>query len=65
MERRIDLEGVSNFRDLGGYGTADGKTVKWRTFFRAVTLAALTDADMEKVCGLGVNTAIDLRYGDE
>ena len=65
MERRIELEGISNFRDLGGYETADGKTVKWRTFFRSDTLAALTDADMEKVCGLGVNTAIDLRYGDE
>ena len=46
MERRIDLEGVSNFRDLGGYETADGKTVKWRTFFRSDTLAALTDADI-------------------
>ena len=65
MERRIELEGISNFRDLGGYETADGKTVKWRTFFRSDTLAALTDADMEKVCGLGVNTAVDLRYGDE
>ncbi len=65
MERRIELEGVSNFRDLGGYQTADGKTTKWRTMFRSDTLALLTDQDVETVCALGVNTAVDLRYGHE
>lgn len=65
MERRIELEGVTNFRDLGGYETSAGDTVKWRTVFRSDTLSSLTDADMETVCGLGVNTAVDLRYGDE
>lgn len=65
MERRIKLEGVTNFRDLGGYETAAGDTVKWRTVFRSDTLSSLTDADMETVCGLGVNAAVDLRYGDE
>ena len=47
MERQIKLEGVSNFRDLGGYEATDGRMVKWRTIFRSDTLAALTDADME------------------
>ena len=65
MDRRIELEGVTNFRDLGGYQTAVGETVKWRTIFRSDTLSSLTDTDMETVCGLGVNTAVDLRYGDE
>ena len=65
MERRIELEGVTNFRDLGGYRTAAGESVKWRTIFRSDTLSSLSDADVEKVCGLGVNTAVDLRYGDE
>jgi protein-tyrosine phosphatase len=65
MERRIELEGVTNFRDLGGYETSAGDTVKWRTAFRSDTLSSLTDTDMETVCGLGVNTAVDLRYGDE
>ena len=35
MERQIKLEGVSNFRDLGGYEAADGRMVKWRTIFRS------------------------------
>ena len=61
MERRIELEGVSNFRDMGGYRTAAGESLKWRTFFRSDTLSSLTDADMTTVCDLGVNTAVDLR----
>jgi len=65
MQRRIELEGVSNFRDMGGYQTANGESLKWRTFFRSDTLSSLTDADMATVCELGVNTAVDLRYGDE
>ncbi len=65
MQRRIELEGVTNFRDLGGYQTEAGDSVKWRTIFRSDTLSSLTDADVETVCRLGVNTAVDLRYGDE
>lgn len=65
MNRRIDLEGISNFRDLGGYETTDGRSVKWRTIFRSDTLASLTDNDVETVCGLGVSTACDLRYAEE
>ena len=65
MERRIELEGVTNFRDLGGYETAAGDTVKWRTIFRSDTLSGLTDGDVETVCDLGLNTAVDLRYADE
>lgn len=65
MDRRIPLQGLTNFRDLGGYRTADGRQVRWRTVFRSDTLASLTDRDMETVCDLGVTTACDLRYGEE
>jgi protein-tyrosine phosphatase len=65
MERRIDMDGITNFRDLGGYKTADGATVQWGKIFRSDTLAWLTDHDMKKVCDLGVTTACDLRYGEE
>jgi protein-tyrosine phosphatase len=65
MERRIDLEGVSNFRDLGGYQSDSGRRTKWRRFFRSDTLSSLTDDDVDKVCELGVNTAVDLRYREE
>lgn len=65
MERRIELEGITNFRDLGGYETTAGATVKWRTIFRSDTLSSLTDADVKTVCSLGLNTAVDLRYAEE
>ena len=65
MERRIAFEGISNFRDLGGYQTNNGESVKWRTIFRSDTLSSLTDADVETVCDLGVNAVFDLRYGEE
>ncbi len=65
MERRIILEGASNFRDLGGYQTTDGATTKWRTMFRSDTPAFLTPKDLDIVAGLGVQFACDLRYGEE
>ena len=65
MDRRIELEGATNFRDLGGYETEAGDRVKWRTVFRSDTLSNLTDADVDAICDLGIDTAIDLRYGDE
>lgn len=65
MQRHIELEGLTNFRDLGGYATADGRKVVWRRIFRSDTLAQLSARDIETVTGLGVTTACDLRYGEE
>ena len=65
MQRRIELDGVSNFRDLGGYRAGDGRTVRWRTLFRSDTLAGLSDADLAVVERLGISAACDLRYGEE
>ena len=45
--RNLTLDGVFNFRDLGGYPTADGRTVRWRTIFRADGLGRLTAEDLE------------------
>ena len=65
MQRRIDLDGLSNFRDLGGYPVAGGRSVKWRTIFRSDTLAALSERDIGTVGDLGITTACDLRYAEE
>jgi len=65
MQRRIEMEGITNFRDLGGYRTRAGEEVKWLTLFRSDTLSSLTDGDMQTVCDLGISTAFDLRYGEE
>ncbi len=60
--RRIGLDGPVNFRDLGGYATAGGGTVRWRTVFRADGLDSMTPRDIEVVIGdLSIQTVIDLR----
>ncbi|WP_161600804.1 tyrosine-protein phosphatase [Teichococcus oryzae] len=61
LPRRIDLAGCSNLRDLGGYRGADGRRVRMGQLFRASSLAALTDADLEILGGLGLRTVVDLR----
>ena len=62
MERRITLEGCVNFRDLGGYSTTDGRTVKWRRLFRSDSPSELTEADVQTITGnLGVVSVVDLR----
>jgi protein-tyrosine phosphatase len=63
--RHLDLEGASNFRDLGGYPTADGRIVRWRRIFRSNHLGHLTPADIDVVRGLGVRSALDFRGRDE
>ncbi len=59
--RLVPLDAVHNFRDLGGYRTADGRTTRWRTLFRADGLGKLTAADVDAVRPLGLRTVIDLR----
>jgi protein-tyrosine phosphatase len=59
------FEGCVNFRDLGGYRTADGRRIGWRRLFRADGLSRLSDADHRQLTDLGVATVIDLRTVDE
>jgi protein-tyrosine phosphatase len=57
----VPLKGGSNFRDLGGYRTADGRTVRRRAVFRSAHLGTLTDEDRAALSKLGVRTIVDCR----
>lgn len=59
--RRLDLEGAANFRDLGGYPTRDGRETVWGKIFRADSLDALTPADLDRLAGLSLRAVCDLR----
>ena len=61
----VPLEGGSNFRDLGGYRTADGRTVRRGTVFRSAHLGNLTAIDCSQLRQLGVRTIVDLRGVNE
>jgi protein-tyrosine phosphatase len=64
-DRHLNLSGASNFRDLGGYPTADGRTVRWRQIFRSNHLGHLTDGDLAVLRELGVRSAFDFRGTEE
>jgi protein-tyrosine phosphatase len=63
--RHLNLQGASNFRDLGGYVTRDGRGLRWRRMFRSNHLGHLTSADIDIVRGLGVKSAFDFRGIEE
>ena len=63
--RHLKLSGASNFRDLGGYPTGDGRTVRWRQIFRSNHLGHLTDDDVAVLRELGVRSAFDFRGTEE
>ncbi|HEX5518664.1 protein-tyrosine phosphatase [Bradyrhizobium japonicum] len=65
LARHLALQGASNFRDLGGYPTSDGRTTRWRHIFRSNHLGQLTAADVEIVRALGVRSAFDFRGVEE
>ncbi|MEU4212385.1 tyrosine-protein phosphatase [Streptomyces sp. NPDC026206] len=62
MRRHIAFERLHNFRDLGGYRTADGRTVRWGRLFRSDSLGKLQGQDRDRFLALGIRTVIDLRY---
>jgi protein-tyrosine phosphatase len=63
--RHLSLAGASNFRDLGGYPTRDGRHVRWRQIFRSNHLGHITESDSEVLRGLGIRSAFDFRGTEE
>lgn len=61
----IRLEGARNFRDVGGYRTADGRTVRTGLVYRANKLSSLTDADLAKLTAANLTLDVDLRNASE
>jgi protein-tyrosine phosphatase len=64
-ERVLPLQGATNFRDVGGYRTADGRRVRWGVIYRSAELSGLTAADQAFLNELGVRTIVDLRSTSE
>lgn len=63
--RVLSLEGGCNFRDIGGYPAADGRTIRWGHVFRAGVLSYFSDTDLKKLSQLDVQAICDLRMADE
>ncbi|MEN9926836.1 MAG: hypothetical protein RL268_2962, partial [Pseudomonadota bacterium] len=54
--RVLKLDGVHNFRDYGGYDTADGAAVKRGLLWRSAQHGDASDADLDAIHALGVTT---------
>ena len=59
--RVIALEGVRNFRDLGGYPTVDGYSTVWGQVYRADAISLLTESGWGALGDLGIKRVYDLR----
>ncbi len=64
IARTIPFEGLTNFRDFGGY-LAGGKRIATGRFFRSANHALATDADLARLAGMGITTVVDLRRPSE
>lgn len=59
--RYIEMDNVSNFRDLGGYITVEENQLKWGNIYRSGHLSNANLFDQDKIKRLGIKTIIDLR----
>ena len=64
--RTVDIDGVSNARDLGGYVTVDGKVIKQGMIYRSAKLDDITELGRYTLLHvLGIKTDLDLRGYEE
>lgn len=61
ITRHVECRGVFNLRDLGGYETADGRLLRWRTLFRADGLHRVPLEARNALHDLRWRTVLDLR----
>jgi protein-tyrosine phosphatase len=61
MDRMICTDGVINFRDMGGYETQDGRTVRWGALLRSADLHELSERDLQAAETLDIDWICDLR----
>jgi len=64
-ERKLGMQGTPNFRDFGGYPTANGCWVKWGFLFRSGQLSSLSDQDVELLASLKLDLVCDFRRQEE
>lgn len=61
----LPTQGIHNFRDYGGWLTADGRQVRRGVLYRSGQHVGATDADLALIAALDIRTVIDLRGASE
>ena len=63
--RWIDIDGVGNVRDMGGWKAEGGKTVKYGMLYRGRKLESVTAEGLATIKQLGLKTELDIRYANQ
>ncbi|MBU3851429.1 MAG: tyrosine-protein phosphatase [Candidatus Paralactobacillus gallistercoris] len=65
MQRILPIKDGNNFRELGGYETTDGKTIKTHKVIRSGALNNLKSDDLAYLAKYGVKYDVDFRSNEE
>jgi len=65
MKRILNLEGAINLRELGGYPTEDGTTIKYNKLLRSGDISNLTGNSLSYLKKYGLRYVVDFRSNDE
>ncbi|GAA0651778.1 tyrosine-protein phosphatase [Brevundimonas lenta] len=65
MDRIHRFDALDNFRDYGDYATAAGRHLTRGRLFRSAHQARVSEADLDRLGGLGIGTIVDLRRRGE
>ncbi len=64
--RNVNIPGIQNFRDLGGYRSADtDKSVGWGMIYRSGQIDSIPPCSRRELKNIGIRTIIDLRSEEE
>ena len=64
--RNINIPGIQNFRDLGGYESAGtGKSLRWGMIYRSAQIDSIPPCSRQELKNMGIRTIIDLRSENE
>jgi protein-tyrosine phosphatase len=64
-DRSLHLTTAANFRDAGGYRTADGKWVRMGLVYRSNGIEHLSDGELSEIDRLNLKLVCDLRTAEE
>lgn len=63
--RDIKVDGVTDFRDIGGYFTTETEEIRWGKIYRSSKLSCIKPDGLDKINTLKIKTLFDLRTQDE
>lgn len=63
--RWIEMDGVGNVRDMGGWKAEGGKKVKYGMLYRGQKLEGVTEKGIATIKQLGLKTELDIRYANQ